>query len=345
MKRIGLGLVLGLLFLAGCGDRGGKGIFMAAGSYGDLAVVYSTEDLAPVARRFADEVNEKILFVIQAENRFSIDLYPASKWKLAKGYKNAIFLVDLQQSGPVAKETQKLISGSGWEKLHQGGGGLVQRKDPWSSYQLLVVAAAPGRNSLASLLHRYTGKIRETLERDSLDRIQRRNRYHGLANGLMNACWDTYGFYLEIPQEYQRTQQGHAGNQGLELMQKGPSRGITITWQDCPDPDKMLADRAYLLAMRTKMAHDFHHEELVTETLVWHEDGLPGVGGIKLSGAWSGTDFAGGGPFWSYFLAVPEQKRIYCVDLLAYAPGMDKMMFFRQMEAIASTFKTTRPQP
>ncbi len=318
---------------------------MAAGSYGDLAIVYSTPQLESTARKFAAELNEELVFVIQTENLFNIDIFSPDKWELAKGYKNSIFLVDLNQGGGVAKAAKKQLSKKSWEQLHNGGGGLVQRRDPWSSYQLMIVAAASDRNSLGSLLHRSIPRLRMTLANDSRTRILRRNRYHGLATGLINACWETYGFYMEIPSEFQRTQQGHDGVPGLELMRTGPSRGITITWREFDDPVAKLSDHAALLDIRREMGTKFHHEELVTESLRWEEEGLGGKGGVKLSGAWSGTDFAGGGPFWSYFVAAPDQGRIYCLDLLVYAPGMDKMVFFRQMEAIASTFSTTQPQP
>jgi hypothetical protein len=66
---------------------------------------------------------------------------------------------------------------------------------------------------------------------------------------------------------------------------------------------------------------------------------------VKLEGAWTSNRFAGGGPFWCYFIPDPDRGRLFCLDLLVYAPGMDKMDFFRRMEAIAGTFATTRPRP
>ncbi len=347
LKRAWLVLVpvLMLLLAAGCGMDQEQGILMAAGSYGDLAVVYSSAELEPLARKFADEVNERMVFVIQEETRFKIDVLPPEKSDLAKGYKNSVFILDVRDKGPVVKAARKVLSKDAWDKLAASPAGLVQRKDPWSNYQLLVVAAGTDRNSLGSLLHRSAARIRHSIEDDNRKRILRRNRYDGLATELMNAIWTQYGFTLEIPAAYHLNQQSHDGVQGIELMRTGPSRGITIAWKDVPDPEAWLADREQLLAFRAQIGKVFHHEELVPESFHWDEQGLPGSGGVKLTGAWSGSSFAGGGPFWAYFLAVPEQGRIYCLDTLAYAPGMDKMLFFRRLEAIASTFTTTRPQP
>ncbi|PIV82067.1 hypothetical protein COW53_00895 [bacterium CG17_big_fil_post_rev_8_21_14_2_50_64_8] len=338
-------LLTALLAVSGCGMDAEKGILMAAGAYGDLAVVYADPGLDPVARQFATEVNEDQVFVIASETRFKIDIFPPENWDLAKGYKNAVFVTTAGDHGAVNKELRKLMSKEAWSQLQSGAGGLVQRKDPWATYQLLVVATGPDRNSLASLLHRNAARIRGMIESDSRTRILRHNRYEGLATGLMNSCWSRHGFYLEIPETFQLNQQGHDKVPGLELMETNPSRGITICWLDTEDPAGMLADRTRLVALRADMGRLFHHEDLVPESFTWSDGGPPGHPGVTLKGAWTGKTFAGGGPFWSYFLADKGRGRVYCIDLLTYAPGMDKMGFFRQMEAIATTFSTTRPQP
>jgi len=287
-------LLTALLVLGGCSMNSEKGILMAAGSYGDIAIVYSEPGLEPVARQFAGEVNEDQVFVIATESRFKIDIYPPEKMKLAEGYKNAIFLTTADGKGPVDKALRKLMSDDAWTKLQSGPGGLVQRKDPWATYQLLVVAAGPDRNGLASLLHRNAARIRNLIEEDSRTRILRRNRYNGLATELMNSCWDQYGFYLEIPATFKLTQQGHDGVPGLELMRTTPSRGITIIWRDTADPLAMLEDKDQLLDMRRTMGTMFHHEDLAPDSFTWSDEGLPGHAGVRLAGAWTGTTIEGG---------------------------------------------------
>jgi hypothetical protein len=93
------------------------------------------------------------------------------------------------------------------------------------------------------------------------------------------------------------------------------------------------------------MGEAMHNEELVAESLVWSEEQLGISMAVKLAGAWNSNAFAGGGPFESYFLADPEGKRVFCVDLLVFAPGMEKMAFFRQLRATAATFSLRRPHP
>ena len=71
---------------------------------------------------------------------------------------------------------------------------------------------------------------------------------------------------------------------------------------------------------------------------------INGVLSVSLKGAWNSRRFVGGGPFWCYFVPDVERGRIYCVDLLVFAPGMEKMNFFRRMSAVASTFSLKGPQ-
>ena len=340
-------LLLGLgatLAAAGCGVNKEKAILMAAGSYGDLAVVVSDAELRPVADRFVAQLVTEKTFVIRPEPTFNVDIFEPDRWELAKGYKNVLILVDLGKGGAAAKGARKAISKETWERLESGGGGVVQAKDPWSTYQHLVVAASRDRNNLSSILSRNVDKIRTIYEESNRERILRRNRYDGLNTNLVNACMDRLGFFLEIPGAYEQNQLQPDGYPGVELMRKGPSRGITVSWLESADPQAVLADREQLIEMRAEMGAKMHFEEILPQTFVWETVDFGGRTFQKLEGAWNSTRFDGGGAFWCYFTADEKQGRVYCIDLLVYAPGMEKMDMFRQMEAVASTFSTERPQ-
>ena len=346
MQRVTTGLFLVLILLStGCGYDENKGIFMAPGAYGDLAVAVSSDGLVPLANRFLGNLNTTKTFVIKEETLFQADVYPARRWDLAKGYKNSLFLIRIGDGGPAESAIRKALPRATWKRLSQGGGGVVKLNDPWASYQLAVVVASRDRNNLGSLLTRNTDKIREIFNKSSRERILRRNRYEGLNTPLMDDHWNRFGFFMEIPAVFERIQFLPDGFPGLELMKKGPSRGITISWREETDPLAFLSDRDKLLAMRVKMGDHLHDEEIHEETLVWSREELGVNDCVKVEGAWTSRKFSGGGAFWSYFVPDPDHNKVYCIDLLVYAPGMDKMNFFRHLEAIASTFSTTRPQP
>jgi len=332
------------LCVGGCGVDKEKAILMAAGSYGDLAVVTSDDDLQPLANRFLDAFTTRHVFVIKEEPAFKADVYGPGKWDLAKGYKNALLIVVMGEGGPAEKAARSIVSKEGWQKLDTAGGGIVQVKDPWATYQQVVVVAGRDRGTLASLLMREADKIRGIFESSGRERILRRNRYDGLASPLMTAYWDRLHFFMEFPDAYHQNQFEPDGFPGLELMRNGPSQGITVSWEEAADPEAWLVDHDVLAAMRQRMGAAMHGEEIMPESFTWSAAEIGGVACVKLEGAWTSNRFAGGGPFWCYFIPDPERHRIFCLDLLVYAPGMDKMDFFRRMDAIASTFATTRPR-
>jgi len=88
-----------------------------------------------------------------------------------------------------------------------------------------------------------------------------------------------------------------------------------------------------------------HEDDIVPASLVWKTDTIAGLPAVRLEGAWNSRRFAGGGPFWSWFVADPEGQRLFCLDALCYAPGADKMDHFRRMQAVLQTFSLQRPQP
>jgi hypothetical protein len=222
---------------------------------------------------------------------------------------------------------------------------LVQIDDPFDTYQFAIVIASNDRNSLMSILHNNAERVRELIEERSIRRLQRRNRQTGLDSRLMNAYWRRYGFLLEIPKEFHENQVEPHGYPAVELMRNAPSRGITVAWTDHEDPEAALDDREFLLAFRRSMGEAVHNEEVAAAPQRWLRGQLGRNDAVKFEGAWTSTVFDGGGPFWCFFVADPAHGRVFAIDLLAYAPGMDKMVFFRQLEAVAATFSLERPQP
>ncbi len=318
---------------------------MAAGSYGDLAVVLSDDSLRPLADRFLSEMNLEKTFVIKPETLFKPDFYGPGNWDLSKGYKNALFLVRIGDGGKAEKAARKLMSGEAWERLTAGGGGIVKVIDPWSTYQQVVVVASRDRNSLGSILNKNAEKIRNLFEDSNRERILRRNRYDGLNTAQMDAYWDRYGIFMEIPAEYEQNQLEPKGYQGLELMRNAPSRGISLSWSKVDDPAALLDDRKSLIALRVDLGEKLHDEEIMPSSFRWSPAEIGGVACLKLEGAWTSNRFTGGGAFWCYFIPDSHRQRMVVLDLLVFAPGLDKMGYFRRMDAVAGTFSFQRPRP
>ena len=293
----------------------------------------------PLARRFLEQASVSTTFVIKEEPLFRPDIYTGGQLQLAHRYKNAILILRIGDGGPLEKTVKGMVSKETWQHLANGPGGMVQLNDPWATYQTVLVVAGRDRNSLGSFLRSQAPTIRQIFEESSRERILRGFRYSGLDTRLMNAYREQFGFSFEIPKEFKQNQLKPDGFSGLELLRTGPSRGITVSWKTSVDPAAALEDTAFLLEMRQEMGERMHNEDIAPQGLRWSATTLGDRPAVKLEGAWTSHRFQGGGPFWSYFVADEKRERVLCVDLLAYAPHMDKMPMFRRMAAIASTFK------
>ena len=62
--------------------------------------------------------------------------------------------------------------------------------------------------------------------------------------------------------------------------------------------------------------------------------------GYETRTLWHMTEDAMGGPLVNYTFYDEDQRRIYMIDGMVFAPNYDKREFLRQVEAIAYTFRT-----
>ena len=341
-----LAAVAGLsLALTACEYDREKPIFMAPGSYGDIAVVVSSDALAGSLQAFQEAFNATYAFVLVEETLFNLDIYQPDRWDLCKGYKNILFIWRVGDGGPVEKHLRSRLGAGGEARTIAGTGTTLQMEDPFASYQQAVIVAGTDRNSLLSYLRHNAGELRELFVQTSNARIMRRYRHTGLDHQLMGDLWLRHRFFLEIPTEFKLNQDTPDGYPAVELMQTGPSRGITIAWTSSVDPQFLLRQRSLLQGFRAEIAAKMHQDDIMPESLVWREETLAGLPAVKLEGAWAGRRFDGGGPFWSWFIADPQGQRLFCLDALCFAPGGDKMDYFRRMNAILHTFSLQRPQP
>ncbi len=346
MRQLAIALLLAsVLGVGACGYDDEKPIFMAPGSYGDIAVVVSDAAMAGALDGFKAAINQEFTFVLAREPLFNIDVYTPDRWDLCKGYKNIIVLWRVGDGGNVSKELRRLLTDEAEQRAQTGTGAQIILDEPYASYQFGVVLAATDRNSLLSYARREAEGLRALFEAKSSERIMRRYRYEGIATQLMADLWIRHRFFMEIPAEFRLNQELPDGYPGVELMRTGPSRGLTISWSQSVDPQLVVDYKPLLVEMRREMGLKMHQEEIIEESLVWVEDTIDGQPVWRLEGAWASNRFDGGGPFWSWFVADPENQRVICIDALCYAPGLEKMDYFRRLRTLVQTFSLERPQP
>jgi len=335
-----------ILATAGCGDREDNPIFSAVGSYGDVAVFASSAGLHRAAEPILDQLAPERTFVLSREPTYRFTDYSGKNWKDGRNYRNLLFLVSWSDGGPVERELRSLLSDEARKRLQGGRGSWFVIHDPYFRNQLAVVVAAADPNAVLRIFRRNGEAIGDTLRADIMRRIRRDHRRQGLREEDRRRLWSDHAFTMEIPATFERRDDAGRPRRGVEWLltgDDGRTRGITVTWSPSEDPVRDLRDRARLLEVRQEMGREVHAERLIPESLEWGEETLGGAAAVRLRGSWASEEISVGGPFECFFLADPEGDRLFCLDLLVYGPGSEKMDDFRRLRAIAETFSLQAP--
>jgi len=329
--------------LAGCG--GGKdAIISAVGSYGDVALVLSDPRLEPLLERSRDLLSPQESFVLKSEPTYRFRTFTGKNWRDARSYRSLLLAVRWGDGGPVQGAVKRLLPKKALERALAGRGEVYTIRDPWLHGQLAFVAVAKDADALVTLLNRRAPALRDTLAADIHRRIAADHRAQGLLADPPARQHRRFGFSLELPAAYRENQCEPDGFPGVEwLRTDGSTRGLTVSWEPAADPRARLADQAALAAMRARLGAALHQETLVPESFAWSQETVAGLPAVKLAGSWVDAETQVGGPFRCYFLADPAGGRIYCFDLLVYAPQLEKMDDFRRLRAILETVSFRAP--
>ena len=330
--------------LAGCHQDGRETIISAVGSYGEIAVLLTDPELEAALGPFQERLSGKETFVIRAEDTYRFHTFTEDRWRDGRNYRNLLFVCRWGAGGGVQKAVERLLPDAALDRLTGGRGGVVTVRDPYFRNQLAFVAVARDANDLLRTLNDHAEAMRDSLSDDINRRIVRDNRRQGLLPGIERRAWDAFGFGLELPDVFKENQARPDGFPGVEWLRTDvATRGVTVSWEDAPDPAARLMEREALVAQRERLGAALHGETLDAASFAWSRETVAGLPAVKLGGNWRSERVEVGGPFWCYFVADEARGRVYCLDLLVYAPNKEKMDYFRRLRAVLETFSITAP--
>jgi hypothetical protein len=332
------------LSLSGCGDGGKSAMVSAVGSYGDVALVVSDPQLDPLLERARGLLSPDESFVLKTEPTYRFRTFAGGKWSGARNYRNVIMAVRWGDGGPVQGAVKRLLPKEALKRALSGRGEIFTVRNPWLHGQVAFVAVAKDADALVTLLNRRAPSMRDTLAADINRRIVADHRAQGLLADPAARQWRRFGFSVELPAAYRENQCEPDGFPAVEwLRTDGSTRGLTVSWEPAADPQSRLADQRALVAMRERLGAALHQETIDPASFVWSQETVAGMPAVKLAGSWVDAKTQVGGPFRCYFLAAPDGGRVYCFDLLVYAPQLEKMDDFRRLRAILETVSFRRP--
>lgn len=308
-----------------------------AGSYSEVLLVSEDGAQDVAARALASRLTRTVDYYIDEEQAFTIAHIRAADLIDVPAVKN---IVVCGVASPVSSVGRYILSQLGEGAVGNGSAGeatVFRRENLPGPGQLTLIVTAANDEDLGEVIEARGVQIVETIEASCRNRL----RQHLLKyedKRIARKLRETYGFVVHVPTEY-RLLSEESDPPGVELLREAPTRLLGVFWVDW-DHTPVLADSLAVYRARADYVWERYDGDVMDSTRVDYE--LSRLGehpAFKMSGYWSNSRALAGGYFETYFVYHESSKLLWCVDLLAFAPGLPKHPQFRELLALAETFK------
>lgn len=308
-----------------------------AGSYSDVLIVSEDGAADPSARAIAEHLARPVDYYMDEEQAFNVSHMRAADLVGAPEVKS---IVVCGVANPVSSVGQYILSRVGAEsvrKIDEGEASVFKRENVPSAGQLTLIVTAGNEDALHELIRSRGEQILETIEASCRSRLrdfllEQENK------SLTRKLRETYGFTVKVPTDYTMINED-AEPAGVELLREGPARLLGVFWIDW-DHEPTLEDSLALFRARSDYVWKRYDGDVVDSTRVeFAPSRLGEYPAVRMSGYWSNSRALAGGYYETYFVYHEGAELLWCVDLLAFAPGLPKRPQFRELLALAETFR------
>jgi len=278
----------------------------------------------------------------QRERIFTLRMGDAAEFEFFRSWQNLFLLASLEGEGETARLVRSLLSPEVLARIQQGEAYVFFKREVWAEDQVLGIAVARDRSVLRQKIDTEMDAIFTTME-DHLDRRMEQQLYaEGEQDLLERALFEEFGWTLRIPEGYALERK--LPEEGFVWLRKRvPDRWLFVWWGAARDEIEL--NDEWCRKKRDEIGRSLYHGDSVAEILSVEEAVVAGKPAIKVCGLWENRERIVGGPFRSYSLVDRASGRVYMVDGAVYAPGIRKAAYLRQVDLIARTLSTKKPEP
>jgi hypothetical protein len=343
-RRVWGGVMAGLvlsafsLLVPGCG--GGNPVINSVGPYSDVSIL-ADRTLMPVAETLRRGLSQEVEYGLKPEKILNVEIYDMKDKKQAVVAKNVIVLGLMDGKDAASRELRHHLSGESMKGLSPKELYVATREDIYYGNQNVVFLAGQDKSLMQSAILKNAAALRGQIEIENRKRVLAFLVGQGRKLDAEAQIRDECGFRLTVPESYKITRIRKGEDRGVaEIAATGPTRTVAIMWQRVDDP-AILTDEDQLLDLRRQWGRQFLDEDLQDSGgFTFSRELFLGVEVPMLAGFWEGETY--GGPFRTIFYYDAPSARLYGINMLTYAPGMDKHPFMREAHAVAETFQ---PRP
>ncbi|OZC02612.1 DUF4837 family protein [Rubricoccus marinus] len=347
--------------LLGC-ERSLVGLQPAVGAIPEILVVTDSATWAgTVGDAVRQELAKPIMTLPNQQGAFKLRYQPLASQFLSqiRETRNVIFVAPIGVETPIGEYIRARIPEGQQGAIESGNSVAVTiRENLWAAGQIAVTATAANDSLLASAIIERGDSLRAAFDRNVLATTTREMFDAGRQNEIETELLASRGWTVAMQHDYVQIQDSTltvAGRTGDFIRFR---RVIPDSWRDffvftqdgvseLPSDDEMdrLTDGLLEVFARGEEDDSYVQQDfrrpMVRETLP-----LAGREARETRGLWFMVEDLMGGAFIRYAFVDPETDRLYLYYGMTFAPSrtLDKREFLRQMEAIATTFRTTQDE-
>jgi hypothetical protein len=264
---------------------------------------------------------------------------PEDLTKLTR-FPNLFIIGTLDLQGQMWDLLDRLL-GESLARVQNDSAFLFSKIDPWARNQILAMAVAKDVPTLRKNLVENSDRIFSLYDENMSANVFRSLYVHFEQKDISKRLMEKHGWNLRVQHDY-HVAVDSSGIRYVWLRRFNPQRWLSVYWEPVDDPsllskEWMLQKRADLLQLFYDGDYVYEDDKIkVLEKVVDFNNRYA----IRLDGVWQNEKHIMGGPFRSYGFYDENDGRLYMIDLAVYAPGERKYQYIRQLDGIASTFRT-----
>ncbi len=308
-----------------------------AGSYSEVLVVTEGGRNDPLARALRPHLARRLDYFISEETQFKLQNLRASELTANPYFKNIILCGPASPTTLVGSHIVSLLGPEAVEKARAGTANIFRKEDLPGVGQVTIIITGASEEMIFDVLRERGHEVNDVLEQSCRRRLQ--NYLLGKKDSdLTRQLYQKYGFTIKVPTLYTLLSD-EPDPPGIELLRDGPSRVLGIFWLDW-DTTPTVKEGQELFGIREDYVYRRYDGDTMDSTRVRFSYGRLGeYPAVKMEGYWSNSRSTAGGYYRSYFVYDEREKLLWVVDLLVYAPGVPKHPLFRELLALAETFR------
>lgn len=332
MRSFKISLVA-LLLCVGCKEMA----VPPAGSYSEVLLVTEEGSAGSLNKLLTPIIAREHDYVLDKEKAFEITPIKASDLEDFPVFKNVVICGIAESSTDVGQRIASLIGQQGLRRVGTGGANILKKENLPAPGQLTLIVTARDEEELREVITERGSELSNILEESCRERLRRhllRRRNQTLSDNLFKQ----YGVGLEVPSIYRLFNEG-GSPPGIELIREPPTRILGVFWHDWKSPPTA-EDTEPLFELRSEYVWKrYDSDKMERDRVHFERDKLGPYDAVKMAGYWYNDKAIAGGYFETYYVFDEEEQLLWAIDLLVYAPGRSKHPLFRELRALAETFR------